>query len=66
MQSLNINNSKTTHFFAVCDGHGSLGHHVSGFVKQFLPLILLSDTNVIYYNIIFFLCIYINLIIVSF
>lgn len=28
-----INNASCCHFFAVCDGHGTLGHHVSGFIK---------------------------------
>jgi serine/threonine protein phosphatase PrpC len=32
----NINNKTWQHFFAVCDGHGPLGHHVSGFLKQTL------------------------------
>lgn len=32
----NINNKTWQHFFAVCDGHGPLGHHVSGFLKNAL------------------------------
>ena len=42
----NIKGSKTTHFFAVCDGHGTVGHHVSGYVKQFLPLLIENDIKV--------------------
>jgi serine/threonine protein phosphatase PrpC len=30
----NINNKTWQHFFAVCDGHGPLGHHVSAFIKN--------------------------------
>jgi serine/threonine protein phosphatase PrpC len=33
----NLNNHTWQHFFAVCDGHGPLGHHVSGFLKNVLP-----------------------------
>ena len=25
------------YFFAVCDGHGTNGHHASGFIKHKLP-----------------------------
>ena len=32
----NINGKTWQHFFAVCDGHGPLGHHVSGFIKSHL------------------------------
>lgn len=33
----NINGKTWQHFFGVCDGHGPLGHHVSGFIKAALP-----------------------------
>lgn len=33
----NLNNHTWQHFFAVCDGHGPLGHHVSAFIKNSLP-----------------------------
>lgn len=33
----NINNKTWQHFFAVCDGHGPLGHLVSGYIKSCLP-----------------------------
>jgi serine/threonine protein phosphatase PrpC len=33
----NLNNHTWQHFFAVADGHGPLGHHVSGFIKNALP-----------------------------
>jgi len=33
----NINSRTWQHFFAVCDGHGPLGHHVSSFLKTALP-----------------------------
>ena len=33
----NFAGNKTYNMFAVCDGHGVNGHHVSGFVKQNLP-----------------------------
>ena len=32
----NINGKTWQHFFAVCDGHGPLGHHVSGYIKNHL------------------------------
>jgi serine/threonine protein phosphatase PrpC len=31
--------------FSVCDGHGTYGHDVSQFVKQFLPELLARDSN---------------------
>eukprot|EP00930_Biecheleria_cincta_P023703 TRINITY_DN17075_c0_g3_i1.p1 TRINITY_DN17075_c0_g3~~TRINITY_DN17075_c0_g3_i1.p1 ORF type:complete len:432 (+),score=80.83 TRINITY_DN17075_c0_g3_i1:39-1298(+) len=31
--------------YAVFDGHGKGGHHVSNFVKQHLPMLILSDTR---------------------
>ena len=30
-------NSLGLHFFSVCDGHGSDGHHVSQYIKEFMP-----------------------------
>lgn len=33
----NINGKTWQHLFAVCDGHGPLGHHVSAFIKNSLP-----------------------------
>jgi len=33
----NINSKTWQHFFSVCDGHGPLGHQVSGFIKNVLP-----------------------------
>jgi hypothetical protein len=35
--SPNINSKTWQHFFSVCDGHGPLGHQVSGFIKNTLP-----------------------------
>ena len=32
-------------FFAVCDGHGSLGHEVSSFLIQELPKFFLKQPN---------------------
>jgi serine/threonine protein phosphatase PrpC len=31
--------------FSVCDGHGTYGHDVSRFVKEFLPELLARDSN---------------------
>ena len=33
----NISGKTWQHFFGVCDGHGPLGHHVSGYIKNNLP-----------------------------
>lgn len=33
----NYGGEEKNYFFAVCDGHGSNGHHASAFVKQHLP-----------------------------
>lgn len=33
----NISSKTWQHLFAVCDGHGPLGHQVSGFIKNTLP-----------------------------
>lgn len=33
----NINNKTWQHLFGICDGHGPLGHHVSGYIKSILP-----------------------------
>jgi serine/threonine protein phosphatase PrpC len=31
------------HFFGVCDGHGSNGHHASAFIKDNLPQVLYEN-----------------------
>ena len=36
----NLNHHTWQHFFSVCDGHGPLGHHVSSFIKNHLPVAL--------------------------
>jgi serine/threonine protein phosphatase PrpC len=41
----NINNKTWQHLFAVCDGHGPLGHHVSAYIKHCLPGCLSSVKN---------------------
>jgi serine/threonine protein phosphatase PrpC len=41
----NINSKTWQHFFAVCDGHGPLGHHVSNYIKNSLPLCVASQKN---------------------
>lgn len=41
----NIQNKTFQHFFAVCDGHGPLGHHVSGFIKNTLPNVIIANKN---------------------
>ena len=33
----NLNQQTWSHYFGVCDGHGALGHKVSGYLKQSLP-----------------------------
>lgn len=33
----NFKKTKYSHFFGVCDGHGSIGHEASDFVKRHLP-----------------------------
>lgn len=42
----NIQNKTYQHFFAICDGHGPLGHHVSDFIKNNLPTIITSSKNI--------------------
>lgn len=32
--SANISNRPWEHFFAVCDGHGPAGHHVTAFIHN--------------------------------
>lgn len=39
----NIQNKTYQHFFAICDGHGPLGHHVSSFIKNALPAAVLNS-----------------------
>lgn len=42
----NILNKTYQHFFAICDGHGPLGHHVSGFIKNNLPSAVTTIKNI--------------------
>lgn len=37
--SPNMGGVQGLHFFAVCDGHGLNGHHVSAYIKERLPSI---------------------------
>ena len=41
----NINNKTWQHFFAVCDGHGPLGHFVSSYIKNILPVAVSNAKN---------------------
>jgi serine/threonine protein phosphatase PrpC len=41
----NINSKTWQHFFAICDGHGPLGHYVSGYIKNILPTIVSTLKN---------------------
>lgn len=41
--SPNINKKTWQHFFAVCDGHGPLGHHVSSYIKNTLPTFVMQS-----------------------
>lgn len=34
--NLNLDKKEGVNFFAICDGHGPFGHHVSGFLKNHL------------------------------
>lgn len=43
--SPNLNKKTWQHFFAVCDGHGPLGHHVSSFLKTNLPNAIIQCRN---------------------
>ena len=43
----NIANKTYQHFFAICDGHGPLGHHVSGFIKNSLPNAVINSKNLL-------------------
>ena len=43
--SPNINKKTWQHFFAVCDGHGPLGHFVSGYIKETLPHFIAHSKN---------------------
>lgn len=43
--SPNIQNKTYQHFFGICDGHGPLGHLVSGYVKNTLPSSVLASKN---------------------
>jgi len=42
----NINSKTWQHFFAVCDGHGPFGHHVSSFIKNKLPVQVAGIKNI--------------------
>ena len=41
----NLNNRKDRSFYAICDGHGTLGHLVSTFLKNMLPKKMESALN---------------------
>ncbi len=41
----NIQNKTYQHFFAICDGHGPLGHHVSNFIKNTLPATVVNSKS---------------------
>lgn len=41
----NINNKTWQHFFSICDGHGPLGHFVSGYIKNTLPTVVANSKN---------------------
>jgi len=41
----NYNNDPTQCYVGVADGHGSLGHEVSGFIKRKLPIYLAREPN---------------------
>ena len=43
--SPNIGKKTWQHFFAVCDGHGPLGHHVSAYIKNTLPVVVAQSKN---------------------
>ena len=38
--STKLKEETSSHYFGVCDGHGSDGHHVSGFLKDNIPQLL--------------------------
>lgn len=40
-----VNMHLDSYFFSVCDGHGSHGHEVSGFIKKRLPKLLTADDS---------------------
>lgn len=42
--STNLKEETSDHYFGVCDGHGSAGHDVSGFLKDNIP-VLLNEMN---------------------
>lgn len=44
--SPNINGKSWEHLFGICDGHGPLGHLVSGFIKSALPQCISSIKNI--------------------
>ncbi|EAS06704.1 protein phosphatase 2c (macronuclear) [Tetrahymena thermophila SB210] len=46
----NLMNKNNQHFYAVCDGHGTYGHHVSQFIKQQLPVLLQNDWQLLSNN----------------
>ncbi len=39
----NIQNKTYQHFFGICDGHGPLGHYVSGYIKSALPSAVMAS-----------------------
>jgi serine/threonine protein phosphatase PrpC len=41
----NIQNKTYQHFFAICDGHGPLGHLVSNHIKNTLPSTVTNAKN---------------------
>lgn len=45
--STNLHNQSWSHYFGVCDGHGTLGHKVSGFLKQFFPVYLKKNKTIL-------------------
>ncbi len=34
----NLRNNTWEHYFGICDGHGPLGHYVSNYIKNNLPV----------------------------
>ena len=43
----NIANKTYQHLFGICDGHGPLGHFVSGFIKNALPEAISNSKNLL-------------------
>jgi serine/threonine protein phosphatase PrpC len=40
-----MRNRKWQHFFSICDGHGTFGHDVSGYLKYVFPLLYLENCD---------------------